>query len=101
MEKIFDNEVIEYLKESGVSQKEIYKIQYDKLKEGAIKRLTDVVSLIEDEEFIDLKRMLSESPSGDGYGCDNYFIDFINISSSSSMDIMDVLSYLEQLKKAK
>jgi hypothetical protein len=101
MEKIFDNEVIEYLKESGVSQKEIYKIQYDKLKEGAIKRLTDVVSLIEDEEFIDLKRMLSESPSGDGYGCDNYFIDFINISSSSSMDIMDVLMYLEQLKKAK
>jgi hypothetical protein len=99
MEKIFDEEVISYLKSTGVSEKEINKIKFKKTKELSLDRLRLICELIEKEEFEEIKKYLSYSPSGDGYGCENYFIDFNFITGGrESVDTNDLSMLLRELK---
>lgn len=98
MEKIFEKEVQEYLRASGVSEKEINKIKFTKIKEFAINRLKTIVNLLENDKFNEISQFTAYSPSGDGMGWDNNYIDFSEIGGYSSLDILELTSELEQLK---
>lgn len=98
MDKIFDKEVQEYLKSSGVSKKEINKIKFNKLKEFAVNRLKTIANLIEQDKFDEIKPFTQSSPSGDGYGCDNDFIDFSEVCGYNSLDIIELCFELQNFK---
>lgn len=53
------------------------------VKEGAIAILGKVIKLLREERFEELKEMLAFSPAGDGYGCDNEYIDFSSLDQSN------------------
>ena len=99
MEKIFDKDVIEYLKEAGISSDEISKIQFNKLKEHALNLLKVVSDLIEKEEFDEIESYVGYSPSGDGHGLDNYFINFGSVLGDSVY--LDIMGLCYQLKEYK
>lgn len=98
MEKIFDKKIQEYLKSAGVSEAEILKIQYDKIKEHVLHVLATVASLIEKESFDKIDKVVAYSPAGDEMGCDNYFIDFGEVLGDDSFDIIEVKDLLKRLK---
>ena len=99
MEKIFEKEVQEYLRTSGVSEKEINKIKFTKLKEFAINRLKTIANLIEKDKFDEIAKFTQFSPSGDDMGCDNNYIDFSEICGYGSLDILELASELQNLQK--
>ena len=80
LHKDFRRDFIELLLDAGFNDEEANKLvssKYkEKLKEEVVKRLKKVTSLIEKEEYDKVKECLAFSPSGDGYGCDNSYIDF-------------------------
>ena len=76
----------------------INKIKFNKLKEFSVKRLKMVVNLIEQDKFDEIKPFTQSSPSGDGYGCDNDFIDFSEVCGHNSLDIIELCSELKILK---
>lgn len=98
MEKIFEKEVQEYLRTSGVSEKEINKIKFTKLKEFAVKRLQNIANLIENDKFEEIPKFTAFSPAGDGMGCDNNYIDFSEIAGYASLDILELSNELQNLK---
>lgn len=100
MEKIFDNEVSDYLKNSGVSEKEINRIKFNKLKEHSIQRLNDVITLLKNDHFDKVKQYTEHSSSGDGYGSENDYINFGFIVGYVEMDILELCEMLQQLKLA-
>jgi len=70
--------------------------QKKELKRLAIERLEKVKQLIQNEELKELKEMIRFSPAGDGYGCDNYFIDFGSEGDRGDVDINDVIELMEE-----
>lgn len=80
LHKDFRRDFIELLLDAGFNYVEANKLVSNKYKEKlkgeVVKRLKEVTSLIEKEEFGKVKECLAFSPSGDGYGRDNYYIDF-------------------------
>lgn len=74
--KIFEPEMSKYLYNCGVSESEINRIKFEELKKAVIKRLEGVTQLIRDDEWDKITGLLAYSPSGDGMGCDNNYIDF-------------------------
>lgn len=80
LNKNFRRDFIELLLDAGFNDEEANKLvssKYkEKLKEEVVKRLKEVTSLIEKEEYDKVKECLAFSPSGDGYGFENNYIDF-------------------------
>lgn len=99
MEKIFDKDVQKYLKESGVSDLEIERIKYATLRKESISILKEVSALIEEEKYNQIENYVKYSPSGDGFGCENYYIDFGSIIGSyDGVDIRELSEWLSSLK---
>lgn len=98
MEKIFDKEVESYLMESGVCKLEIAKIKYNKLKYKSIEILENVIDLIKNDDLTKISKYVAYSPAGDGYGCENNYIDFGHIIGNEGLDIIDLVSILEDLR---
>lgn len=71
--------------------------QHDTLKEFTIGKLKRIGELIANEEYDKVKNMLAFSPAGDGYGCDNYYIN-LSFKENERMDIGDIIDLLENLK---
>lgn len=77
------------------------------VKEGAIAILGKVIKLLRQERFEELKEMLAFSPAGDGYGCDNEYIDFSYLDQSNRsnrldkdfLDIGTIIDYLNRYEK--
>lgn len=100
MEKILDldfkSALIDTLKEAGISNDEANDIVEKKykaaLKKAAVERLEQVTHLIIEDKYDEVAKFINESPAGDGYGCDNHYIDFKDITSCE--DIGDVIYYL-------
>lgn len=79
LHKDFRRDFIELLLDAGFNDEEANKLVSSKYKEKlkieVVKRLKEVTSLIEKEEYDKVKEYyLAFSPSGDG--CDNNYIDF-------------------------
>lgn len=99
MEKIFDEDVQKYLKESGVSDLEIERIKYATLRKESLRILKEVYSLIEEERYNQIENYVKYSPSGDGYGCENDYIDFGSIAGiNKGVDISELSEWLSSLK---
>lgn len=98
MEKIFDEEVQNYLASAGVSKTEIAKIKYKALREESIKTLRIIIGLISNEQYDKVKDFTKHSSSGDGYGSENDYIDFSDITGTE-MDIITLCDLLEELKQ--
>lgn len=100
MEKIFDkdfrNELFRCLKESGMEDKEVSRIinkRYkEALKNAVIERLNVVVKAIKENNLEEIIPFIGDSPSGDGYGCDNRYISFEDISDCEDIgEVIDAL----------
>ena len=50
------------------------------------------------DKFDEIKPFTQSSPSGDGYGCDNDFIDFSEVCGHNSLDIIELCGELKILK---
>ena len=96
MLKIFDEEVIKYLKSTGVSAKEIKRIQYTELKNNVVDRLKTITDLVKNDADIDM--FLGYSPAGDCMGCDNNFINFGDLIGDDYKDINEITTLLKDLK---
>lgn len=100
MEKIFDkdfrNELFRCLKESGMKDKEVSEIinkRYkEALKNAVIERLKAVIKAIKEDNLEEINSFTEYSPSGDGYGCDNTYISFKDITDCEDIgDVIDAL----------
>ena len=84
--------------------KEIMKVSIDNLaqkqleflKEHNINVLKNIISLIEEENFEKINKFVANSPAGDGYGEDNYYIDFSY--EGSCKDVMEAFGEMEYIK---
>lgn len=72
--------------------------QHDVLKSHTINILENVIDMIKDERYEELENMLVYSPSGDGYGCDNHFINF-SYTNDDTEDLESRLCDLMTLKR--
>lgn len=100
MEKILDkdfrNELFRCLKESGMKDKEvsgiINKRYKEALKDAVIERLKAVIKAIKEDNLEGIIPLIGDSPSGDGYGSDNRYISFSDITDCEDIgDVIDAL----------
>ncbi len=100
MEKIFDydfrNEIFLCLRESGIKDKEIRGIirkRYkESLKDEVVERLNTVIKAIKEDNLEEIIPFIGDSPSGDGYGCDNRYISFKDVTNCEDIgDVIDAL----------
>ena len=99
--KVFYPEVEGYLREAGVSEKEINRMKFTALKQGVLDIIARVKDAVSSEDFAKVKDFTSYSPAGDGYGRDNQFIAFGQLTGEEDdLDIVDVCRLLTQLKKS-
>lgn len=99
--------------ESSLALSEIMSINVDNLREKqyqalkkhvveVLKKITDIIQ--NDGDLNKVVEMLAYSPAGDGYGCDNDYINFGIQSENENlkyMDIGDVCHLLHNLKDEK
>lgn len=101
IEKILDTDfryqLFEMLQEASIESTEANSIVLNKYKETlkkvTINRLEEVCDCIRKEDFGRLNELLANSPAGDGYGRDNTYIRFDDISG-----LDDIGSVYETLK---
>ena len=75
-------------------------LQHKELKKHALSVLDGVRSLIENEKYDEIEKLLFYSPAGDGYGSDNNCINFdYGVNGNEGMDIEEVVDRLQSLKK--
>lgn len=70
--------------------------QFDFLKEYGINILEKVIELLKGENYEEIKEMLAFSAEGDGYGQENYYINF-----SFNEYSLDIMGYVEELERRK
>lgn len=71
--------------------------QLTALKSHVTNRLIAIIAHIENNEFEEVKKYLVYSPAGDGYGCDNYYINFAY--DEEELDLQEILDKMEYLNK--
>lgn len=101
IDKIFDEETVQYLMDAGVSKKHINEIRHKKYKEGMLLIAKKLVKAIEEEDISLIKDYIENSPAGDGWGCDNDFLDFSSIDADNTyaVDVSDAFGHLKTLKQ--
>lgn len=76
--------------------------QHDFIKKHTLDILAQVVANIKSGDYVGAQEYLESSPSGDGYGCDNEYIDFTWEGAPDLPDGYDIgtmLGYLMELSK--
>lgn len=80
---------------------ELAKVQHDALKQHVLAVLDNIRSLIQKENYTFIldenREVILYSPSGDGYGQHNHFINF-GYQKDNPLDIKEVVSQLNSLK---
>lgn len=71
--------------------------QHNALNTFVVNRLRKVADLINEGKYDAVLNMLAYSPSGDGYGNDNHYIDFSD--SGAGNDLEHMINKLQHLKK--
>jgi len=79
-----------------INTKNLVQAQHDGLQEYAVTKLRSIADRISNAEYESLLEDLEESPSGDGYGCDNRYISFneLDLNGEDGTDIGCVLDAL-------
>ena len=71
--------------------------QYEFLKGHTLNILEGIIDDLKKDKFDDIKKKMKFSPAGDGYGSDNFYINFSY--NETSMDLLDIIDEMEELKK--
>lgn len=105
LSKKFRNDMLELLIEAKVKNPEtLVNTKYkEAIKKETIKHLKHITKLIENDEYKSVFDLLTFSPAGDGYGLENYYIDFAfldpdtdkNVLSDDIQDLNDVINILK------
>ena len=84
----------------STSPEDLAKRQHNCLRDAAVQIIRDIVVLIKNGQYDKARQSLAYSPSGDGHGCDNEYIDFSSLleDDGNGVDIGKVLGRLEELK---
>jgi hypothetical protein len=72
--------------------------QHDALKAHVINVLESTLKAVKDEYYSAIQELTIDSPAGDGYCCDNNFINF-GYEDNKPLDICEVMERLIELKK--
>ena len=76
--------------------------KHNVVKNHTLNILKSIVDCIEKEEYSSIMDYLAYSPAGDGYGNDNYFINFnLFERNPDGTDIREITSILSNLKEQK
>lgn len=71
--------------------------QYEALKKHTIERLNEVINLLNEDKLQEIAYLLKFSRDGDGWGSENYFIDF-SYNDTECMDLGEILLKMAKLK---
>ena len=71
--------------------------QYEFLKEHTLNILEGIIDDLKNDKFDNIRKKMVFSAAGDGYGDNNYYIDFSY--NETSMDLFDIVDIMEKLKK--
>lgn len=74
--------------------------QYKALKQHTISKLEEIILLLKEDKLQDVFNRLKFSPDGDGWGSENYFINF-SYNETEKMDLENILSKMAELKNIK
>ncbi|WP_010497812.1 hypothetical protein [Paenibacillus elgii] len=79
---------------------ELAKVQYSAFKSHVISILEQTIQNIYDENYVSILDKLVYSPAGDGYGCDNHFINFSYDQDNidNAIDLYEAVEKLQSLK---
>lgn len=69
------------------------------LAEFAAQRLENIAKLIREKSYGDVENLLSNSPAGDGHGCDNSYICFADVVPDISGNGADLGTVIFELKR--
>lgn len=83
----------------NMTPESLAKEQHDILKQAAVNRLNEIISLIDEESYSKVESKLASSPAGDEMGCDNYYIDFSDIYGEDINDVIEKLVNLKYISK--
>jgi len=87
-----------------LTPEELASKQLEGLQSAVIERLTEVIKKIENGGFNGVDKFLRHSPSGDGTGCENDYINFAHLMDDKhghGVDIGCVVKRMQELKKIK
>ena len=70
--------------------------QYDTYRKYIVSKLDEVKEKILEEEYDEIEELTACSPAGDGWGCDNNFVDFG--FDKDPKDILEAANYLAFLR---
>ena len=85
----------------SISMEENKYYQFEFLKYHAISILEKVLNHLKNNQFNDIEKMIKNSPDGDGWGTDKYFIDFKFNNDDDGNDIAELIDTLKNLKGEK
>ena len=68
------------------------------LTEHTINILQTIITHLRNKNYSEIEEMLFLSPAGDGYGTDNYVVDF-SYNEKSEKDLHDILTELNALNE--
>ena len=71
--------------------------QYEFLKEHTLNILEGIIDDLNNDKFNDIRKKIVFSAAGDGYGDNNYYIDFSY--NETSMDLFDIVDKKKKKKK--
>ena len=71
--------------------------KYEALKKHTINKLNNVINLLEKDELQKIAFLLSYSDAGDGWGNENYFINF-GYNDTDILDLGEILIQMASLK---
>lgn len=74
--------------------------QYNALKKHVINKLNLIIELLEKDDLQGVANLLKFSADGDGWGSENYFIDF-SYNDRYNRDLGDILEQMARLKNEK
>lgn len=73
--------------------------QADALKRHIIEKLEKIIRLVKFNRFDEIKAETLFSPAGDGYGCDNNYINFGIRELGEEWENLDIVEICERLQK--
>lgn len=101
LSKKFRNDMLEMLTVAKVENPDkIVNTQYKKaIKKETIQHLKDIIKLIENDKYDSVFNLLAFSPAGDGFGLDNYYIDFAFLDPDSGKEYLGPIQDLNDVIK--
>lgn len=77
----------------------LVKQQHDVVKTHVLTALARIYNMVENGDYAGVEKYCGWSPAGDGYGCDNHYIEFGISGADQRLEKMDIMEVCELLSK--